>query len=653
MKKDILTHRFWREQIFPDFMLLVYCLLLLIVGWSFVLWEIEHDQRTTEASIINSNDKLALAFEDHTSHALARVEETLAFLKADFEANGKVTPSVQLLVRQQIGDPLINQSVVTDEKGRPLTSALDNTTNLYNAPQFQAHIKEDTGRVFIGKTRVGLISNKESIHISRRLNHPNGSFAGMVSVAVKPEYFTVFYQSMELGSGHVVALIGLDRAVRASHYPDEAGKIDTASLFAAVARAPVGNYVADRYYSYRVLDKYPLVVQVGISGDVALAGFQQRRFDYLVGCTGVSLLIFLYTGMLMRSSRKQRAMQTRYRALMEQSFDALALVEISTQQVVEVNHSFTELLGYSLPKDTPLYVNRFVNDSQINLDKFYNEILLQQRFTPAEVQRFRHKNGTMLYVETAGTVINIAGKDFFLASMRDMTEAHRRQEEMSRDVEFAREVQRELLPTLPESESVYIRTLYFPASFVSGDTYHLEWQNDGLLLRGFLIDVSGHGLATALQTSAINVLLREISATKLTLLEQLKQVNRRAAKYFTDGSFAAILGFELDLSTSELRYVAAGITQFYANAVKVETPGMFVGLWDDAEFTAGTLPLKEGDSFYFLTDGFTDALAKPDNEAIVASLAKNFAVDVATLEQMGASGKLHDDATGICLKIKK
>ena len=62
MKKDILTHRFWREQIFPDFMLLVYCLLLLIVGWSFVLWEIEHDQRTTEASIINSNDKLALAF---------------------------------------------------------------------------------------------------------------------------------------------------------------------------------------------------------------------------------------------------------------------------------------------------------------------------------------------------------------------------------------------------------------------------------------------------------------------------------------------------------------------------------------------------------------------------------------------------------------
>ena len=80
---------------------------------------------------------------------------------------------------------------------------------------------------------------------------------------------------------------------------------------------------------------------------------------------------------------------------------------------------------------------------------------------------------------------------------------------------------------------------------------------------------------------------------------------------------------------------------------------MFVGLWDDAEFMAGTLPLKEGDSFYFLTDGFTDALAKTKKETIVASLAKNFAVDVATLEQMGASGKLHDDATGICLKIKK
>jgi len=53
------------------------------------------------------------------------------------------------------------------------------------------------------------------------------------------------------------------------------------------------------------------------------------------------------------------------------------------------------------------------------------------------------------------------------------------------------------------------------------------------------------------------------------------------------------------LSLRELRYVGAGITQFYANGKKVETPGMFVGLWDNAEFTPGSLPITTGDCFIF------------------------------------------------------
>ena len=58
-------------------------------------------------------------------------------------------------------------------------------------------------------------------------------------------------------------------------------------------------------------------------------------------------------------------------------------------------------------------------------------------------------------------------------------------------------------------------------------------------------------------------------------------------------------------------------------------------------------------TFSFLADGFTDALTQPENEEFVSSLGKNFTLDVGTLEQMGAGGKLHDDATGICLNIVK
>ena len=172
------------------------------------------------------------------------------------------------------------------------------------------------------------------------------------------------------------------------------------------------------------------------------------------------------------------------------------------------------------------------------------------------------------------------------------------------------------------------------------------------MLRGFLIDVSGHGVATALQTASISVLLREAAAAQTPLLEQVQRINAQASKYFVEASYATLLGFELDLSRRELRYVGAGITSFYVNGRKIDTPGMFVGMFEDAEFETGVFPVAAGDCFHFLTDGFTDALAQPENAAFWSQDGCDFDADVAALEKLAVGGRLRDDATGICLKIK-
>lgn len=352
-----------------------------------------------------------------------------------------------------------------------------------------------------------------------------------------------------------------------------------------------------------------------------------------------------------RAEEELQASQNRYRALMEQSFEALALIDIETQEVVEVNRRFTELLGYSLPEDAPLYSNKYAVDAQSKLDSAHEAIQKGRFILPTESRVYRHKNGQVVHAERAGTAIFISGKNYLLSSMRDMTAERRRQAEMSMDVEIARRVQRGLLPELPESPLVTIRTLYHPSNFVSGDTYHMEWLKEGKLLRAFLLDVSGHGLATALQTTSINVLLRETTTSNLSLIAQLRLVNAKAAKYFIDGAYAAILAFELDFNDRKLRYAGAGITQFYANGKKIVSPGMFVGIWDKARFVRGSLPIMPGDTFHFLTDGFTDWLGRPENSDFLSPNGKDFETDVAALEQLGESGKLRDDATGVCLKI--
>ena len=346
-----------------------------------------------------------------------------------------------------------------------------------------------------------------------------------------------------------------------------------------------------------------------------------------------------------------RSSQTRYQALLEQSSEAQALVDIQTQEIAEINRRVTELFGYSLPADAPLYLKQVAMEPPESTNSRY-AMLKEQRSLPPATMTFRHKNGTAVQVERAGTVITLDGRDYLLISMRDMTVERRREAELARDVRLAGRVQRELLPELPASPRVALRSLYYPWHAVSGDSYQMEWRNDGILLRGFLIDVSGHGLATALQSASISVLLREAAGASTSLLEEVRRVNAQAAKYFAEGSYATLLGFELDLTLQELRYVGAGISKFFINGREILTPGMFVGVWEDAEFESGVISVAAGDCFHFLTDGFTDALAQPENANFWSPNGKDFEADVAALKRLAKSGTLRDDATGVCLKIE-
>ena len=138
--------------------------------------------------------------------------------------------------------------------------------------------------------------------------------------------------------------------------------------------------------------------------------------------------------------------QAKYHSLVEQSFEALALVDIDTREVVEVNYRFTEMHGYALPEDAPLHVDTFSTEPKADLDRTYGTTLRQQALMPLEPKTYRHKNGIDVHAERAGRVIGIKDRDYLLVSLRDMAAERRRQAVLSRDVEFARRVQLGLLP---------------------------------------------------------------------------------------------------------------------------------------------------------------------------------------------------------------
>ena len=137
----------------------------------------------------------------------------------------------------------------------------------------------------------GRVSGHWTLQITRRLNHPDGSFAGVVVVSEDPAYFTSdFYNVASIGREGVIAVVSDNGSVLARNTGGGAPKArrppaaaDTRSPpNARTATSPraasyptsdhaSGIYVdpidnVKRIVSYRHIDGYPLGVLVGLSG---------------------------------------------------------------------------------------------------------------------------------------------------------------------------------------------------------------------------------------------------------------------------------------------------------------------------------------------------------------------------------------------------
>ena len=260
------------------------------------------------------------------------------------------------------------------------------------------------------------------------------------------------------------------------------------------------------------------------------------------------------------------------------------------------------------------------------------------------------KGGKKLHIRSNGVRLDIGGKTYFTGVGIDITEQVRRQEEIYNDARLAARVQNTLLALPAASEYLDVTSLCQPYGYVGGDLYFLDWRYDGKLLRGFLVDVTGHGLSTALHTASLHVLLREVNKPDLPLSKAISWLNRRAGEYFDEATFAATIGFEIDLELRQLRWVCAGIPNLWM-ATKtqqgpVACPGMCLGINESETFETHTLTIEVGDCFYFLTDGLSYLL-----EQRIQLPLDRYVEMVGLLRTLSESETRRDDATAVCIRV--
>jgi sigma-B regulation protein RsbU (phosphoserine phosphatase) len=257
-----------------------------------------------------------------------------------------------------------------------------------------------------------------------------------------------------------------------------------------------------------------------------------------------------------------------------------------------------------------------------------------------------------------------------LENARLFEDARENQARLQNDLETAREIQRQLLPTgAKEVPGLDLATAYIPARELGGDFYDLLPYGIGRLAiaNG---DVSGKGTAAALYGSlAIGILRELVNDRQAQPEEMLGLMNSRLLAARLDARFIALQFAVYDAALRELTIANAGGTfpllVRNGEVTEIQVSGMPLGLLPEAEYEEVTLPLLPGDVVVFASDGIHESTNAEMEEYGVGRLKKLLSevavqdpgytiaqrIVKATDEHAGVGRPPHDDRTLLILRF--
>jgi len=286
--------------------------------WLFLFDEVQQDFERARASEIRKNENLVLAHEEQVIRLLKEVDQLLLLLNNQYELGGTTINLPALFAEGILDAGTFTYVGVIDEHGDVIATGRESKpVKLADRAFFKEHQRSDSKVLRIGEPVLGRSSGRWAIPLTRRFNKPDGSFGGVVDVAVDADHFTSLFQKAELGPADVISLVRTDGLVLARRRGADSsfgGDVSKSQLMAELVKSRVGSYSSidsmdqtRKFFSYRKLPDYPAVVTVGTSEADALAPVRDRYrrsvFQAILEAAFVGAFCVLIMTMLLRQKR--------------------------------------------------------------------------------------------------------------------------------------------------------------------------------------------------------------------------------------------------------------------------------------------------------------------------------------------------------------
>ena len=332
----------------PPLAIWLSALALLMLVWTHVYFQTSDIQARAFSTASQSLKDLTRVTEEHAVRTFRGADQALQFIIARYKAEGNKLDLKALIDQGVIDNSLFAQVGIIDPNGINILGSIPvkKRLDLSDREHFKVHVLADTHEMFVSKPVLGRASGKWSIQLSRRINHPDGSFGGVAVVSVDAQYFSKFYADLTPLPDDLSALIGLDGVMRVRQLGRQESfgeNVEKSLVLKLISEGKMqGSYTigsqvdgVERQYSYRKIPGYALLSLNGVSTSAIRASYHATQNALMLQASVLSLLLIAMALALVRyTTHLQRNLRQRELAAqaLRQSEERMELALLGGEQ---------------------------------------------------------------------------------------------------------------------------------------------------------------------------------------------------------------------------------------------------------------------------------------------------------------------------------
>ncbi len=335
----------------------------------------------------NDATMLALALAEQSNSFINRIDQALRTAKFVFERDPE-NASIEELVRKKavLIDDIVQFSIagadgIMRQSNLPLGPA---PVSIADREHFKVHEESDPG-LFISKPVFGRVSQRWSVQLTRRVDGPNGEFAGVLVASVDASNFGGLAKSLGDNPNVVSAVYGLDGRLRsrtgvtaemlerenANHPMVKRARVEPTGVWTG----PSGSDGIRRIHGYRALPGLPLFVDVGFVESDVYADLRFRAFTDFGTAALFTVLIVTFAVALGRQMRRAENARSQAEAASEAKSRFLAMM---SHEIRTPLNGIVGVAGLLADMDLPRAQRKFIDvlrDTSQLLTQILNDVL--------------------------------------------------------------------------------------------------------------------------------------------------------------------------------------------------------------------------------------------------------------------------------------